>query len=571
MGGIDEAGSMETSSLATQAPMAATCLKENFGFPRLRTCRKARASGVLAISVCLVLSLQAEQGAQGHPQSQDPPPSKITKVSTSPAANNGIASLRLAVRNSPSSPSAHLNLAVALSEAGAWAEARAEFQTALKLKPKDPLTVYNLGLNDLRAAQGMGSVRTPAYYELLESAQTALLQAVALNPRLPKIHQHLGWLYHQIGDQSSAVEEFRKGADAEPDSPEAYNNLGTALAESQEYDQAITAYEKAFALAPESVSTAINLDGAVRRGGKKVEALHKYEALVASEPGSPPDHLLYGLALYWNDRREQSLSELRAAVEKNPKLAVARFYIAKILHEQNRNEEAEAECKRAIALAPGRADFIELSAILLYDQGQITEAESALRQGLALKPDESSLHYQLGRVLQRRNQPQEAAREFAEASRLKQFASMQGQLAMELSRGILQLRAGNFPAAVQTLQSAHALDPDYPEANYYLGIALSQVGDAEGSTRAFENALRRRPTSAEIHYNFGIALWQHDEPVRAITELRGATVLRPDYGVAHCALGMALLRTGHVEEGQSEIARSRNLGACVSQSDSAPK
>src|SRR5882672_12059185 len=70
MGGIDEAGPMETSSLAAQAPMAATDLKENFGFPRLRSCLTARASGVLVISVCLVLSLQAEQAAQDHPPSK---------------------------------------------------------------------------------------------------------------------------------------------------------------------------------------------------------------------------------------------------------------------------------------------------------------------------------------------------------------------------------------------------------------------------------------------------------------------------------------------------------------------
>ena len=364
MGGVDEVDPTESSSFATQAPMASTHLRQNFGFPRLRIGLAARAAGVIVISARLMFPLQAEQGTQ------DPPPSKVSKAGSSAIAHSKIAGLRLELRNSPNSPSAHLNLAVALSEEGAWAEARAEFHTALKLKPRDPLALYNLGLNDLRAAQGMGSARTPAYYELLESSQTALLQAVALNPNLPKIHQHLGWLYHQIGDQSSAVEEFRKGTDAEPDSPEAYNNFGTALAESQQYDQAIAAYEKAFLLAPESASTAINLDGAVRSGEKKVEALHRYEAQVASGPGSGADHLLYGLALYWNDLREQSLSELRAAVKKSSNLAVAHFYIAKILHEQNRNEEAEAECKGAIALAPGSVDFIELWAVLLYDQGK---------------------------------------------------------------------------------------------------------------------------------------------------------------------------------------------------------
>ena len=564
MGGDGEARLLETSLLATQAPMFPNHPPERLGFSRLKICLAVKVSTLVITLFLFVLPNQAQQESLGAPKA------KISNASAGDVAKSDIATLRLAVRGSPNSPSAHLNLAMALSDAGAWTEARTEFQSALKLRPKDPLVLYNLGLNDLKAAKSMGGGRTSAYYELLESAQTALLQAVELNPHLPKIHQHLGWLYHQVGDQSSAIEEFKKGADAEPDSAEAYNNLGTALAENQQYDQAIAAYEKAFALAPDSVSTSVNLDGAVRRGGKKVEALHKYEALAAAEPGSAPDHLLYGLALYWNGLREQSVLELRSAVEKMPNLAVARFYIAKILHEQNQNKEAEAECKRALSLAPERVDFIELLAILFYSQGKTHEAEAALRQGLALKPNESSLHYQLGRVLQRRNQPEEAAREFAEATRLNQQASMQGRLATELGQGIAQLQAGNVSAALQSLRQAHALDPDYPEANYYLGIALSQAGEQEESTRAFENALRRRPTSAEIHYNFGIALWQHGQSVRAIAELRGATTLRPDYGLAHCALGLALLRTGHVDEGRDEIARSRTLGDCMPTTNSSP-
>ena len=565
MGGDGEAVPTSASSLATRPPMVATFRQtRNRGFHHLIPCLLIRVLGLAIISGVLVLSLQAEQKGEGAATS------KTSGVSTATAPKTDISSLRLEIRNSPNSPSAHLNLAIALSEAGAWSPARAEFRTALKLKPEYPLALYNLGLNDLKEARSMGDARTSAYYERLESAQTALLQAVALDPHLPMIHQHLGWLYHQVGDQSSAVEEFRKGIEAEPDSAEAYNNLGTALGESQQYDEAIVAYEKALALAPESVSTAINLDAAVRRGGTKVAALQRYEALADSQTATAPDHLLYGMALYWNDHKEQSLAQLREAVEKMPNLAVARFYIAKILHEQNHGKEAEEECKRAIVAAPGRADFIELLAVLLLGQGKTEEAESALRKGIALKPGDSALHYQLGRVLQRRKQSQAAAREFAEAARLQQRESMQGQLAMQLNQGILQLRSGNIPAAVQTLQAAHAIDPDYPETNYYLGIALSQAGDLEGSTRAFESALRRRPTSAEIHYNFGIALWQHGQSVRAISELRGATVLRPDYGIAHCALGLALSRTGQLKEGQDEIARSRALGACAPRTNSIP-
>ncbi len=488
--------------------------------------------------------------------------------SAPPVPRTDLASLRRAVRNSPNSASAHLNLAIALSDSKFWKEAQSEFQTALRLRPNDPLALCNLGLNALRAAQSMGA-KSADYYGQLESAQISLLKAVALDPHLPHIHQHLGWLYHEVGDQSSALEEFRKGSEAEPDSAEAFNNFGTALAESQQYEAAIVAYERAFALAPDSASTAINLIGAIRRAGKETDALQRYEAQVLAHMESAPDHLLFGLALYWNHLQDRSAAEFHSAVERQPTLPVAHFYLAKLFHEANQNDRAEAECRLALSQSPDRPEFMELLAASLLDEGKLPEAESVLRRALRHDPDDSSLHYVLGKVLQRRKLPAEAAREFAETSRLKEQSSAQGKLAMSLARGIRQLRAGDVATAVSSLREAYDLDPAYPETNYYLGIALSQTGDLDGSTQAFERALRRRPTSGEIHYNFGIALWQHGQPVRAVAEFRRATLLRPDDALAHCALGLALLHNGVEREGQSEVARSQRLGGCVRQDASA--
>jgi Flp pilus assembly protein TadD len=117
---------------------------------------------------------------------------------------------------------------------------------------------------------------------------------------------------------------------------------------------------------------------------------------------------------------------------------------------------------------------------------------------------------------------------------------------------------------VNELKQAVALRPDYPEANYYLGIALAQSGSKEAAIRAFEAALARKPQSAEVHYNFGIALWEMQRPSDAIRHFQLATELNPQDALAECALGKAMIRMGSSEEGEATLRRAQARGACSS-------
>jgi tetratricopeptide (TPR) repeat protein len=524
-----------------------------------------RNLGVAFRTVALVtLASGVALYATGGTQLSSHPPVAASKHSDGKSAMD-LNQLREAVRTSPESFPAHMDLGIALSDAGHWEAALAEFVAALQLQPSDPQATYDLGLTHLKMAQGMGEQRTTAYYEQLDAAQQTLLDALRLNPTLPHIHEHLGWLYHEIGDQETAIREFRTEVTLNPSDGEAYNNLGTALAQSQDYNAAILAYEKALAFIPGSASAAINWESAIRRAGKKVEALTDSAAKVKRQPNSAVAHLQYGMVLALNDRQAEAVVQFRAALHLRPKLSVAHFYLGEICYQQQDTVSAEREYRLAIKDDGDRADFLGSLAVLLMAENRNKEAEDILREALRLQPKDSSLLYNLGRALQKLGDKQQALQEFAESSRLKDRAQKEGQVAMLLQRGIQNLRAGDFLGASGALQEALTLDPNHPETNYYLGIALSQVGDMKASAEAFERALERRPESAEIHYNFGIALWQHGRSTEAVREFRRATGIRPDDGLAHCALGLALVRSGDSIEGNAEVARAQSLGACRSQ------
>jgi Flp pilus assembly protein TadD len=472
--------------------------------------------------------------------------------------------LSQAVKESPQSFSARMDLGIALAQSTRWQPALEQFDAAHRIKPDSPEAIYDQGLTFLMMAGANADRGSLTYYEQLHSAQQALVRALEMDPQLPKIHEHLGRLYHLIGDPDSATQQFRMEVELNPTSFEALNNLGTSLGETANYAEAIDCYEKALALDLKCASCVLNLESAIRRQGATTTALKKYEALAQNQPDSPLAQLLYGMILTaFADQRDLAITELRSALHAVPDLAAAHFYLGQLEHQKRDNAAAEADYRLAMEMAPGRSEILGSLAEVLLQENKAKDAEAVLQKALLLDPGNAALHYKFSVALKQTGETSKAAHERAETARLEKLDQSRSQLEMNLRNGIADLRSGNASKAVGELQVALSLDPNHPETNYYLGIALSQTGDSAESSEAFKRALERRPESAEFHYNFGIALWQSGQSSSAIEQFRRATAIRPDDALAHCALGIALLRTGDPEEGQKEISRAQQMGACA--------
>jgi Flp pilus assembly protein TadD len=510
------------------------------------------------LAVCTSLCLPAAGWAQGPAN-----PFREGSGTTAKPTSAEIHRLALAVKASPSSASAHTDLGIALAESEQWQQALGEFTIAHKVDPENAEAIYDTGLTRLMMARAIQDHRSTAYDDQLDQAEQALLQALQTDPTLPRIYEYLGWIYHQIGDQDSAIQLFRKEVELNPSSPEALNNLATSLAQTENYQEAIKCYEDALAIDAKCTSCLLNLESAIRSQGDTNSALKRYEAQMQSQPDSALAHLLYGMTLtVLQSRQDAAMAELHSALRVIPELAAAHYYLGQIQHENQNDTAAEAEYRTATKLDPDRPEFLAALASILLQEGKTAEARVILEKALSFEPENPSLHYKLSVVLQRSGEEGRAATERAETARLERQDLDQSKLAMNLKHGIANLRAGNATDAVRDLQTALALDPNHPETNFYLGIALSQTGDPTGSSQAFRRALERRPESAEFHYNFGIALWQSGQSSPAIIQFRRVTAIRPEDGMAHCALGIALVRTGDPVEGLREIAQAKRLGAC---------
>jgi tetratricopeptide (TPR) repeat protein/mono/diheme cytochrome c family protein len=141
------------------------------------------------------------------------------------------------IRNNPADFEAHYNLASMLQARGDAADAIAEYQAALLIRPQDATANNALGAAFIASGQ---PDRALAYLE----------SAVRTSPGYFDAHYNLGNALASAGDFSGAAEQFATAVRLRPDDADAHANLGTALAELGHFAEAEAQFEQALEINP---------------------------------------------------------------------------------------------------------------------------------------------------------------------------------------------------------------------------------------------------------------------------------------------------------------------------------
>ncbi len=120
-----------------------------------------------------------------------------------------------------------------------------------------------------------------------------------------------------------------------------------------------------------------------------------------------------------------------------------------------------------------------------------SDAERAFGDALAVRPDYTAAYFGLANVLTRAGRPEEAAAARDEATRLTLAALEEGrrEAAASVDRGVLLLDAGNAGEARQRFEEAADQSPGYAPAYYWLGVALTEVGQPGPALTALRHAV----------------------------------------------------------------------------------
>lgn len=327
------------------------------------------------------------------------------------------------------------------------------------------------------------------FHALLASAQDASVQgqlrqaeaAVQANPSNAEAHARLGMAYQNAGDQAKASQSFEKALELNPRLPRVGILLAFSYLPLGKYREAVPHLEHAVATEPETAFR-------VAAGEKLVEC---YFALGDEERG---------LA---------AVQKLRSLAPDDPDV----LYIASKVYASLWNNSVQ----RMIDKTPDSYRVHQVLAEVFETQEKYAEAAKEYREILRREPQLPGIHYRLGRMLERMNDPQALAEYEAE---LRQNPSDVPSLA---SAGELKLKAGKADEAARLFARALEVNASYQPARLGAGKALIAQKEFAKAVPQLEQAGKLAPADETVPYNLMIAfrsLGRAEDAKRAMAEFQ---------------------------------------------------
>ena len=202
---------------------------------------------------------------------------------------------------------------------------------------------------------------------------------------------------------------------------------------------------------------------------------------------------------------------------------------------------------RAFVLAAALASVVVLG-VLTWKQTQVWHDPERLWRYILSVTEESYFessfaHNNLGVILGRRGEMEEAIEHYREALRINPvYVKAHNNLGNGLAR------RGEMGAAIEHYREALRIDPAYAVAHYNLANALVSRGELEEAVKHYREALRIDPAYVKAHNNLGNALARRGELETAVAHFQEALRFEPDFAEAHESLARALAMQGKRDE-----------------------
>ena len=483
-----------------------------------------------------------------------------------------ILALREACAADPQAAAPHRRLGTLLRRQGSTAEAVDLLRHALKLRPGDAPTLYELA----QSFQELG--RT-------DESWSALQQAVLARPDEPEPYLDLGRVtLAQVSkgvDSASplqAIAALRGAIERAPDLAEAHGLLAQAQQLAGDAHGALQSYQRALHLAPLRTDWSLGLGQVCLELNHPEIAIASLQEALDHSPDDPAVHVALARAFAQNGLWPESHSAAQAARRLDPDNPQTVLLLAEAAAAVGDHASALAAWRAAVALSPYDVAMHTRLAGCLLDAGQADEARAAYAQALSIAPDSAEAHLAAGRAFLHLGEIEQAYQVLLRAVELAphsaeiqaafgQVASQANKFeaahaaylqAAELDNGRSRAehlrQAGEalwsmnrLAAAVALWQRSASLNPHDHALRARLGLAQLQLGQPAEALESLEQALSQSPHDAHILREAARAALALDRPKRAAEHLQSAIELNPGDAEARFMFGQVREREGQPE------------------------
>jgi tetratricopeptide (TPR) repeat protein len=497
----------------------------------------------------------------------------------------------------PNNARAHSLLGKTYFQVGEFQKADDELKTTLRLTPKDYEVTYTLGLallkrQQLAAAKQLYNEMVAqlgnrpqlrvligrAYREtgFLAEAIDEFKQAIALDPRLERVHYYLGITYllkDGMTRLADARVEFEKELAGYPNEFFANYYLGITHIIEGQWRQAVAPLENASRALPNNPDPYFYLGQAYQSIGEFPQAIEALKKAIAYNPDLSHNdyqvtnaHFRLGQSLLKAGQTAEAEKELQIASDlKSKAFKSDEAKLGNFLHPANLNEQRKVpelisdtnldDAKTRAALAGDEVIYTQVLAaahnnigLLRAEQEDFRAAAEQFSLAVKLNPRQEGLSYNLGLAYYR-----SASYKDAIGPLENELNDRPTNLPARQLLGLSYFMVENYPKASILLNEVVAAKPHDTSLYYPLALSLSKEGKTEAAAKVVQQMVASGEKSPQLHIVLSQIHYQQNDTEKALEELRTAVSLDNQVRLAHFYTGVIFLRMGKLVEATREF------------------
>lgn len=315
--------------------------------------------------------------------------------------NAALQSLREAAQRDPGSFQANQQLGEFLLHSGNAREAAPYLERAAALNPADPHAAHDvatacIALSDLPHAK-------------------AALQSSASRSESADNHRLLGDVEEKLGEPISAVHDYQRAAELEPNESNLFT-WGAELLMHRAFEPAGEVFTKGNRLYPNSARMLVGLGVSLYARGSYEQAVRRLCQASDLDPSATTPYVFLGKIQTIDSAKSPEVSErLARFAQMHPENGQASFYYAMSLWDARQGPEdtsnldrIESLLKRATQLDPTLGDAYLQQGVLYEEQKKLSTALSAYQQAVAASPQLAQAHYRLAQAYRKSGNEEKA-------------------------------------------------------------------------------------------------------------------------------------------------------------------
>lgn len=304
-----------------------------------------------------------------------------------------------------------------------------------------------------------------------------------------------GLLLARRGEFSAAAEHFLKAWPNYPKPSVIAYNLALAQYSARQLKECVATLEDARKRGIRTADLANLLGQSYSELGSNAEASQVLRQAIKLYPRDERNYVSLARVLIEEDDMTEALEMIQQGLSRLPRSLALLQQRAYLLMTLGRYPEAEADYRRlAQADAASSGASIGLAFVLIHSQRQ-AEATDLLEKLIATPAGVRQFfpHYLLGEISVRQGLEGAAIAHFERA-----LAVQPNSASVRSSLGKLYLKKGDLPKAVSELEGAIRLDATDTAAYYQLSIAYRKQGKAQEAQRALAQVRRLNETERQL-------------------------------------------------------------------------